>query len=349
MGSLRGGALGVGLAIGMTSTAALARGVPPIALEETPVLAAAQETLASSLGEAPPAAPPPLPTSAPPDKPVAKVAPSLPWSLRPPAVASVVRLDTALGVFRDGAAVAPTLLGMMKVADDVGLLFRIGTAHVVTEVQQTAVGDTVLGFYATPRFAAGWRMPFFVGATLPFGSGGGDVEPSPNVVITSKDVPVGYKALAAAASARGAMDNMLFAVNYVAVAAGMGVAYAAPNGFSVQMETTVFALAKIWGGAYEPDTTKFNFTTGVHIGHTIGPVNLSVEMRYQRWLSTPAAVQKDDAKRDNLTVGVGVRTRIVVVPDELVVRPGIAYFEPLDDPLEAAAYHMVVFDVPFVF
>lgn len=352
----RWGALGLGLAIGSTSTVALARGVPPMANEDDTVLTEATETLDGSLGSRP-ASSPPLPpsTSPPPPPPVpaqpsVAVPPSLPWSLRPPAVANVVRLDGALGIYRDGVAFAPTLLGMVKIVDDFGAVIRVGVAHVnaAREVLQTAFDDVAIGLYCAPKFAVGWRASLFAAGTLPVGTGGGsDVTAEVNALPSAKDVPIGYKALGAAAAARGSMDNMLYAVNYVAFAIGAGMSYAAPNGVSVQFEGTVFGLGRIGGVAYEPDEGKINFTTGVHVGHTLGPVNLSLEVRYQRWLSTPVAVEKDDAKRDTLTAGIGARTRFKVAG--LTLRPGIAYFEPLDDPLAAAGYHMLVFDVPVVF
>lgn len=344
MGKL-GGVLAVGgaLAIGVTSTAAFARGVPPIVDEPTP-----PDPIVTL--ERLPVPPDPLPTAPPPAPPPAKLPPSLAWSLRPPAVATVVRLDTAIGLYGDGAAFAPTLTGMAKLAEGFGVMARVGTAHIVTDVQQSAFANLVLGVYATPKVADGWRVTLFFGGTVPVGTGGGTVEPSVvNPSPSSKDVPLGYKALGGAASARGAMDNMLFAVNYAAFAAGAGVTYAAANGFTVQMEATVFGLGRISGDAYEPDESKVNFTTGVHVGHTIGPVNLSFEVRYQCWVSTPTAVAKDDTKRDNLTAGIGVRTRFVLVPDRLAVRPGIAYFEPLDNPMAGAGYHFFVLDLPFVF
>ena len=154
---------------------------------------------------------------------------------------------------------------------------------------------------------------------------------------------------AAGVYARSAMDNMLFGVNYVTVVAGLGLAYVA-NGFTIQGEAALFEAVRNRGDAYEADEHRTNLTTGLHVGYTpVKQLTLSAELRYQRWLLAPSVVAGDPSKVDQLTVGVGIRTRIEVVPDEVVLRPGVAYFNPLDDPMWNNGYHVVVVDVPVVF
>lgn len=312
-----------GVALVCAAGNAAASGVPPAWTGATP---------------APP--PPPVTPAVAPTPPVPA---SLPWTLRPPVVANVIRLDAAFGIHDAGVAIASTLLGSVRIVPDFGAIIRVGFAHLTAgPVAESALGNVVLGLVGSPQAAVGWRIPTFFGVTIPTSTGGGLPEPDAKL-------PVGYRALGAGASARGSMDNMLFAANYFAFAIGAGIAYASPSGFSVQCEATVFGLGRFRGAGYEGDGTKANFTTGLHVGHTIGPVNLSLELRYQVWLSTPDAVAADPTKRETLSAGIGVRARLPLGHGGPVLRPGIAYFEPLDDPLRAQGYHLLVVDLPLVF
>lgn len=357
MRAIRGSiALGIALVLVLVAGFARARGRPESWLgmptEVVTPPAEANETrppmspiARAAAAEIPPVArqtPPVVPVV--PDAPPPKVSASLPWTLRPASVANVVRLDGAVALQSAGVGFASTLLAMARFAPDFGVLARVAIAHTATEdFVQSAFGNLVLGLAWTPTIAPHVRLPLFAGAALPVASGSGDRTPG-------EDVPLGYKALAAGAAARGSMDNMLFAGNYLAFAFGAGLAYVADNGFTVQAEATIFALGRSRGDAYEPDDEKSNLTAGVHIGHTVANiVTVSLEGRYQRWLSTPAAVLKDDAKRDTLTAGIGIRTKIVLAGGAVTLRPGIAYFEPLDDPLAGLGYHFFLFDVPAVF
>jgi hypothetical protein len=139
------------------------------------------------------------------------------------------------------------------------------------------------------------KYAVLVGVTMPVGSGGGD-----------DGNPARAAAQKAAVFARSAMDNSLFAVNDVTPVVGVDLAYA-HHGFTAQGEATLFELVRERGGKVDPDTYKTNFTTGGHIGYFLLPwLCASAELRYQRYLTTPVAVAKTPATRDNLTVAGGV-------------------------------------------
>jgi hypothetical protein len=144
------------------------------------------------------------------------------------------------------------------------------------------------------------------------------------------------------------MDNALFAVNYTTLTAGVGLAFVR-WGFTAQAETTILQLFRTRGDAIDKDAARTNFTSGLHLGYRLlDPLTVSVELRYQRWLSTPAAVTADPAKRDQLTFAVGLRANVPLTKT-LLVRPGVSYSHPLDDPMAAQGYRILQLDVPVVF
>jgi hypothetical protein len=183
--------------------------------------------------------------------------------------------------------------------------------------------------------------------TLPIGSGGGtDAHPQSG------------PANAAGAATRSAMDNAMFAANYLALFPGVGFAYVG-SGLTAQVEATLFRLWKTRGPG-TIDRTNTNFTTGFHLGYFLIPqLSVGAELRHQRWLSTPKSVEADKRRstRDNTTFAIGPRAH-VKLGESMWLRPGISFAMPLDNPLaygptrQAAAnshFKMVQIDVPFVF
>lgn len=312
------------------------------------LFAASLPARAAFAEEPPPAAPPagaPTPTKPPP-------APySLPWQLRPAIAATVLRLDGAVAVQDHATTLASTFLGAYKLVPDFSVLFRLAFVHNAPDhaSSSTAMGNPLFGATFTPELAPGLRLPLFLGVTVPVGSGGGNPDnplAGPNGKIAP---PPSYAAEGAGIYARSAMDNALFAVNYVGFVFGAGVAYMT-HGLTVQAEVTLLQFARMRGQLIDKDEARTNFTSGLHVGYTIvKPLTVSAELRYQRWLSTPAAVVVDDSKRDQMTVGVGVRTRFDAVPNKVILRPGVAYFNGVDDPMGKAGYHIVFVDLPVSF
>jgi hypothetical protein len=147
--------------------------------------------------------------------------------------------------------------------------------------------------------------------------------------------------------ARSAMDNAMFAVNYLTVFPGVGFAYVA-NGLTLQVEATVLQLTKTRG----PDTlqdSNTNFTTGFHAGYFIIPqLSFGAEIRHQRWFSTPTPVKTNDNLRDTTTVAFGPRVH-VKLGETTWFRPGVALALPLDKPMTDAEYKIVQLDLPIAF
>lgn len=337
---------------------------PPPAAEPEP--APAEAALEPAPVDMPEAAEAPAPEATP-----AKPKPppySLPWQLRPVVAASVVRSDTAVAFYKDnagkesGTTVASMLLASYKVTDELAPLVRIGVAsNSPPSSVKTATGadldsavnflNPVVGVTYALKPAKPLRLALFLGATIPVGSGGGD-----------DAKPENAQANAMGMRARSAMDNAMFAVNDFTIFPGIGFAYVA-GGFTAQAEVTLLQLMRVkgdkqpaMGAPKNPDSSKTNFTAGIHLGYFVVPFfSLGGELRHQRFLSTPKAVEADEADggpdlgiRDQTTFAVGPRFHFKL-SESVWFRPGVAFAMPLDDPMKKAEYKIVQLDLPVAF
>jgi hypothetical protein len=203
----------------------------------------------------------------------------------------------------------------------------------------TTLANPVLGGTYAMKPSDELRLALFLGVALPLGMGGGDT-PDPAAAAATRS----------GIAARSAMDNAMFAVNYLTVFPGAGLAYV-KSGFTAQVEVTLLQLVRARGAMVDKDEARTNLTSGLHLGYFVVPqVSLSGELRYQRWLSTPAAVAADAtrASRDNLTVAVGPRLHFKL-GDSTWLRPGIAYAQGIDDPMSKQSYRIVQVDLPVAF
>ena len=294
-------------------------------------------------------------TVAPPSSPAPPPPPpySIPWQLRPAGAASVVRSDSSVAFYENGAGasgstVATMLLGSYALTPHLAPLVRLGF------VQNQAPGTTPDGSsFINPivgltyaRRAGSLRWAAFAGATIPIGAGSGD----------HFDQGVA-NANTAGLQARSGMDNAMFAVNYFTGILGGDLAYV-DHRLTVQVEATLFQLLRVHGddaGTGSTDAARTNSTFGLHAGYFLLPfLSVGGELRYQRWLSTPTALvmgAKTDipsAKMDTVTVAVGPRAHFAV-GHGMFLRPGISYARALDAPLTTMSYNMVQVDVPLVF
>lgn len=123
------------------------------------------------------------------------------------------------------------------------------------------------------------------------------------------------------------------------------------GGLTVQAEATLLQLMRVRGDALQKESMKTNFTTGLHVGYFVIPeLSIGTELRHQRWLNAPIAVDNDttDATRDSLSIAVGPRAHFKL-GDAGWFRPGVAHQRGLDKPLAASTpnYHVVQLDLPF--
>jgi hypothetical protein len=277
---------------------------------------------------------------------------SLPWQLRPVGAVNVLRSDTAVAFYDNGAGakgstVATMFLASYKVTPSLAPMLRFGFSQndaPAMGMDGTSFVNPIVGAtYAKKVDSIRWAA--FLGATVPLGQGGGD---TPDAGAAGAN--------AAGIRARSAMDNAMFAVNYFTAIAGGGVAYV-DHKLTVQLEATLLQLFRVRGenAMASPDAARTNSTAGLHAGYFIIPMlSLGGELRYQRWLSTPTQVSmgtKVDIPgfaMDTWTVAIGPRAHFQVGKG-MFLRPGIAYARGLDKPLTDASYNMVQVDVPFYF
>jgi hypothetical protein len=271
---------------------------------------------------------------------------SLPWQLRTVTPANVLRLESVLAFYEDamsneGRTSATILLGSWRATPKLALLGRAGLVSNSPPTGESAVSvvNPILGALYAPAVAKDFRAAFFLGTSVPVGMGGGN---SPDVAVAA--------ATRSGIFARSAMDNAMFAVNDWTIFPGAGLAYV-KRGLTVQGEVTVLQLTRVRGEDLQKDSAKTNFTSGVHVGYFVrSDVSLGGEFRYQRWLSTPAAVEADPtgASRDTASIAFGVRFH-VRAGERTWLRPGIAYARGLDDPMAAQGYDILHLDVPVAF
>lgn len=306
---------------------------------------------ADSANAIPEAGPVPI-TSAPPSP---KPPYSIPFQLRPAAAVTVLRTDTSFAFYDDpvangdGTTIASTLLGSYKVTDNFSPIVRLGMVSNSPPGVDGAAGflnPVVGGTYIVPLLPE-VKLALFLGFAFPLGSGGGDT-PDPAKAAGN----------AAGIRARSAMDNAMFAVNDFTIFPGVGLAYVA-DGVTLQAEATLLQLTRVRGedarnaaGApVNPDSSKTNLTMGLHAGYFFFPeLSGAVELRHQRWLSTPTAVANDatDTLRDTTTVAVGPRVHFKV-GEKSWIRPALAFAVGVDDPLKRWETRSVQLDIPVIF
>lgn len=309
----------------------------PVLALQTCLLALALSTLADAALAQPADAPAPRPPY------------SLPWQLRPVAAATVVRSDTALAFYEDpasgqpGSTVASMVLGSYKLTPELAPLVRLGVVHNDAPADPPGTGfnfiNPALGGTYALDLSPDFKLALFLGITVPVGGGGGDTPDPGNATANGAGI-----------LARSAMDNAMFAVNYLTVFPGLGLAYV-NHGVTVQIETTLLQLMRVRGENHPAgaDSSRTNLTIGLHVGYFFIPqLSAGADVRHQRWLSTPTSVEANDVLRDTSTFAVGIRGHFKL-GDTLWLRPGIAYARGIDDPMDAGSYHIVQLDVPFVF
>jgi hypothetical protein len=291
--------------------------------------------------------PPPEPAAAPPPPPY-----SIPWQLRPAAVATVLRTDTAFAFYEDpasgesGSTVASMLLGSYKLTDAFAPLVRLGVVSnsppdtpMAPDSGFNFINPVVGGTYLL-KLSPDFRLALFLGLTVPIGGGGGDMPDPANAVANGRGI-----------LARSAMDNAMFAADYFTVFPGVGLAYV-NHGLTLQVEATLLQLFRVRGdGNPANDSSRTNFTAGLHVGYFFIPqLSAGAELRHQRWLSTPTPIMgpMEDTLRDNTTFAIGLRGHFKL-SDKIWLRPGLAYARGIDDPMSDQKFNIVQLDVILAF
>lgn len=291
-----------------------------------------------------------------PSKPAATPPPyALPFQLRGVIPANVVRTDNSFAFYDDpatginGRTGVSTLLASYKITPELAPLVRFGYAQNLqpgpTNPDGASFLNPVVGGIYSKKLGA-FRLAPFVGLALPLGTGGGN---TPDAGTNNAN--------AAGIKARAAMDNAMFAVNYLTMIGGLGFAYI-DHGVTLQVEGTLFQLVRTRGenakSAHEASRT--NSTMGFFAGFAPTKwLSLGGELRYQHWLSsihkfaapTKTYVAISEAEKDTFTFAVGPRFTFKAAG--LTFRPGISYSRAFDAPLKTSHYNMMQIDLPVIF
>jgi hypothetical protein len=268
---------------------------------------------------------------------------SLPWQLRPAAIKTGLRSDSAIAFYDSGGsghALATILGGSYAVLPTLGVSARIGLVYNAPpgpDSNAAAATNLALGGTYLIELLPELKLGLFLGLALPTASGGGN-RPDPATLLATR---VGLLA-------RSAMDNALFAVNDITIFPAIDLAFVS-GGLTVQAEATLLELIRVRGEQAQTDAAKSNFTAGVHVGYFLRPeVSIGMELRHQRFFSTPAAVAKDPSTRENTTIAVGPRLHLALGP-ELQFLPGLAFAAGLSGPVRASMYRIVQVDLVLTF
>lgn len=205
----------------------------------------------------------------------------------------------------------------------------------------SAFTNVAAGAHWAEELSREWRVAGTLGTGLPVAQGGGN---SPAAGAAA--------AIAAGNLARSRLEgSTMFSPNDLAPFVGGDVAWVRA-GLTVQAEVNLFELIRVRGEEVDPDSNKTSLSAGVHGGYFLIPeLSVGLELRDQTFLTTPAAVAAGKTSRSWVTVGGGVRAHARLGP-RVWFRPGLAYFQPLNDPsptISASRYHIVQLDLPFTF
>jgi hypothetical protein len=266
-----------------------------------------------------------------------------PFQLRGVIPKNGVRVDTVLGLYRLGdnnAQVTVMLVSAQwRVAKPFALQVRWGIDSNQTGNDNSRTGivnPTLGGLFGVPM-GRDFRFAASVAIGAPVATGGGDA-PDPNQVALQQE----------GALARSAMDNTTFAVNDVGFPTGLSIAYVR-RGVTAQIDATVIPSVRVKAKDTQPDSSKVNSTYGFFLGYAfVNSFSLGLELRYQRFLTTPSAVERDPSLRDNLTAAVGPRFSLEL-SDSARINPAITYGRGLRGRVEEQSFQMIQLDVPISF
>lgn len=262
---------------------------------------------------------------------------SSPFQLRSAVAGNVIKSDTALAFSDGGTTIASYLMGGIKIVPNAALIFRLGLASLspVSGDARPAVMNPQLGVLWSPQVTDDLRLSPFLSVTLPVGMGGGE---APDAGVSAS--------LASARQARFSLDSAISLPNHLWVTAGLSAAWVR-YGLTLQLEATVVQGFQVRGPEAVDDAVT-NSISGAFVGYSIIPaLNVGAELRYQRFLSTPLAVEKNEALREQLSFAVGARAHLKL--DPLTIRPGLSYGHAIGGVVSAANTNAVLFDLAVAF
>jgi hypothetical protein len=267
-----------------------------------------------------------------------------PFQLRGVIPGNGVKVDSTVAPYRlDGVGGWVTVVlvsGQVRLVESLALQARWGfDDNRVSGGGGSRFGilSPTLGLLYGVPIGQGFRFAASTVVGFPVATGGGNA-PHPNDIALQRQGML----------ARSAFDNTSFAINDVGFPTGLSLAYIACR-LTAQADASVIPTVRIKGARAQSDTSKVNSTYGFFLAYRFVPaISVGAEVRYQRYLSTPSAVEQDPSARDNLTVGGGFRLNLPL-SEGVRVRPGLCYSRGLRGPVEQQSFQMVQLDLPISF
>jgi hypothetical protein len=271
-----------------------------------------------------------------------------------------IRLDTAIGFFDRADTTASNPMGLETSGQTAVLMpsatykftpnlmgiwrwgFVANSPPAVSGLNNAiSISNMAIGAMYGVKLPASFRLGLFLAMTIPIGTGGyGSLK-------TGVGDPNTTEATKSAVLDREGMDNVMFAVNDVSAVFGIDAAYVG-HGLTVQLEFTLLQLMRVKNEFFQADQFRTNSTAGLHLGYFATRwLSVGAELRYQRFLSDPAAVLAGTQSRDNLSIAVGPRFHFKTARGWF--RPSLAYAPGLAGDLKSNHYHVLLVDLPCLF
>ena len=239
-----------------------------------------------------------------------------------------------------------TLSASKKLSPSLAIYSKIAVAHINPNGQyenSIIYSNPLIGVLNNAQLAENFKFSMSLGVTAPIGSGGGNDANSS--VRTANGI---------AQLSRSAMENSLYASNYIAIIPGVDFTYLR-NDFQIQFESTLFQLLRVNGERLDKDKYRTNVTIGLGAGyHANAQLSLLSELRYQRWINNDTVEKSTSPAIDNLSLGIGPRFTFKL--SKITLKPAISYTQSIYGTLSNSKrssntkdYKTITLDLPLIF
>lgn len=260
---------------------------------------------------------------------------SSPFQLRSAVPGTSIKTDTAIASAENGSTVVSFLSASVKVLPEVATSVRVGFASMspANGPGSPAFMNPQVGVLWSPKIRDDLRISPCFSITLPVGMGGGE---SPDAAVTAS--------LGGAKQARFMLDSSIASPNHLGLGLGLSVAWF-DHGLTLQADANVNQSFQTRGPESVDDAIT-NSIAGLFAGYAILPqLSVGAELRYQRYLTTPASVAKNAQLRDQASFAVGARGTFDL--EAFKLKPGVSYGHAIGGAMGAGDTNVVLLDLAF--
>jgi hypothetical protein len=253
--------------------------------------------------------------------------------------ATGARLDNSLAFYREPAGGraftdASVLGASYRVRPGLAVAARIAWVFndPATGDSQTTISNPAVAAALTIPLGHGFFLGTVVSVAIPVGMGGGNT-PDPDTRAANR----------AGFFARSALDQFLFAPNYLAMVPIVSAAWLG-HGVTVQASVALSQSIRTRGSRVSPDAWQTAAGAGLHLGYYLIPeLSLGAEGRCVWAVTTTPAVKADSSYREQASAAVGVRGHFKL--GAASAHPGLSYTRGIDAPMSRANYHILGVDL----